>query len=463
MGECSEMNPENEVLLQNYLKSRDLSQNTTETYSRAILSFDVAMGMPLADAGAAEVKEWLEAVREKKLKPSTIHKYADNLRRLLRFALTERGLEDEDAELQAKKAFKPMPIKDLRRRARKQNVLRDKIVSNGEFQLLLEAASHPRQKALLAVLHETGCRKGEVLSLRLRDIKEHETPDHKIYWELNVVGKTGERTLTIVRSVPYLMDWLNAHPDRRPEQYIFATRFKGRVGKMSEDSVNTMFSSLCKKAGTRHIHPHMLRHTRLTLWAGNPGISEAQLKNMAGWTQSTKMLERYIHLSGRNHVAALLKSQGLEVKAEAREKPEPFIELSECPKCRRDVAPGQVFCPYCGFILDGEMARSRSVEHQNLTAQVRLLAETANELFASLNAMRRERGDFDDLGSVRINPPRDPEAMREALRQMEREAESDPYVKRVLEEWGPLFDSSLAAAKRGGPVTFKQKREKEDR
>ena len=62
-------------------------------------------------------------------------------------------------------------------------------------------------RALLAITYDSGCRKGEIFNLKLRDIKIKPT-----YWEITVSGKTGERTIPLTESIPYLRSWLDIHP-----------------------------------------------------------------------------------------------------------------------------------------------------------------------------------------------------------------------------------------------------------
>jgi len=130
------------------------------------------------------------------------------------------------------------------------------------------------------------------------------------YSELRVLGKTGERTLPLTRSVPVLQDWLEAHPDPRPGAPLFATVFDGDVRFMNLRSPNKAFERICLRAGIRRIRPHMIRHTKLTELA-RAGVGEYVLKKFAGWTPNSKMAAKYIHLSGRDHIPAILRLEGV--------------------------------------------------------------------------------------------------------------------------------------------------------
>jgi len=298
----------NEELLVRFLSSRRLSLNTERTYRSALTSFTRPPGVPLEEAGRPELDEWYRRANGRGLEASTIVSYAVRLRALLEFAFAEKGRSRAEARERAKAIVAGVPFADLRREAGRRTPGRDKLVAPGEMRVLLETAVHPRARALVAVLEESACRKGELLSLRIRDVQRHGA-----YMEIRVRGKTGERTLPLVRSVPVLEAWLEVHPDPRPRAPLFATVVSGEVRRMSEHTPNRLLTDLCDRAGIRHIHPHMLRHTRLTELAA-AGVGEYVLKSFAGWTPGSKSAEIYIHLSGRTHIPSILSLQGIELE-----------------------------------------------------------------------------------------------------------------------------------------------------
>jgi site-specific recombinase XerD len=78
----------------------------------------------------------------------------------------------------------------------------------------------------------------------------------------------------------------------------------------SEDSL--------KKAGlNKRVYTHLLRHTRATELASI--LTEAQMKELLGWTQSSDMPSVYVHLSGRDVDSAFLKAHGIIPSSEEKE------------------------------------------------------------------------------------------------------------------------------------------------
>ena len=100
---------------------------------------------------------------------------------------------------------------------------------------------------------------------------------------------------------------------------------------MEESAPNKLMDRLCLRAGVRHIRPHMWRHTRLTEWA-RAGVGEYMLKSLAGWTPDSRMASKYIHLSGRDHVPAVLRLEGVsgDLDDYTRKALDASMELMAC-------------------------------------------------------------------------------------------------------------------------------------
>lgn len=91
----------------------------------------------------------------------------------------------------------------------KTHKLPEDLLTPEEVKDLLQAVEHKRDKALIAVLWESGARIGEVGTLEIRHLS---FDDFGCQAMLN--GKTGQRRIRPVSSAPYLVEWLNQHPKR---------------------------------------------------------------------------------------------------------------------------------------------------------------------------------------------------------------------------------------------------------
>ncbi|MCD6244718.1 MAG: tyrosine-type recombinase/integrase [Candidatus Korarchaeota archaeon] len=238
-------------------------------------------------------------------------------------------------------------------RKRREAAMRDKILTKEEIELLVKAATRPLTKAIIAVMYEAALRVGELCSLRMRDL-EHTAYGYKI----RVYGKTGERTLPLINSAPYLREWLLVHPSPNdPNAPLFCKMGReGRIERLSETSINGSLRYVVKKAGLKKkVHPHMLRHTRLTELASK--MTEQELKIFAGWTQDSGMASVYVHLSGRDAEKAVLKAYGFEEAVREEEERIMTLRPRVCPNCGYINPKDAKFCLKCGYPLGEEAVR----------------------------------------------------------------------------------------------------------
>jgi len=376
---------ENEDLLEEYFTFRVLEEGTKGVYRNAIGSWDRYTGVPLTQLNQASLSTWYKKA-SKELHPTTIEKYAALTRILFAYTLEGTGLSKRRAKADAQDLFDIIPFKDLRKRAKQNSNLRDKLVTTTEFRKIIKAANSQRMKALLSITYESGCRKGEIFSLRLKDIQVYDQ-----YWTLSVEGKTGTRTVPIIHAIPYLKAWLQIHPDRENENSaLFVTTNKGGLKPMSPLSFNTGLRLLCKNVGIRMLYPHQLRHTRLTELAED-GVGEYQLKSFAGWTPSSSMANKYVHLSGKGHVNAVLEAGGVEVEKSTRETI-PMLEMVHCPNCDKQIDSEMILCPYCNFILDQKLG----INHQNEIQAMRAELEAMKAAIRVIREIDEELEDIDN-------------------------------------------------------------------
>jgi len=228
--------------------------------------------------------------------------------------------------------------------------LPEELLTEEDIQKLVESAEHPRDKALVFVLYESGCRIGELSSLRIKNIQFDEYGAQII-----VGGKTGMRRIRLISSVPSLASWINIHPERdNPEAPLWVsigTRNKGI--RMNYSTVRTMLQRLANKAGIKkRINPHLFRHSRATHLASH--LTEAQMKEFFGWVQGSEMASIYVHLSGRDVDDALLKIYGLK-KKESEEKGN-ALKPKKCPRCEMMNPATSKFCSRCAMALDIQTA-----------------------------------------------------------------------------------------------------------
>ena len=76
------------------------------------------------------------------------------------------------------------------------------------------------------------------------------------------------------------------------------------------------------------------------------------MEQQMGWVHGSNMTRIYVHLSGKDQDEAILKANGIEVRKEIEEKPQP----KPCPRCEAVNAVRSRFCRRCGLPLDAKTA-----------------------------------------------------------------------------------------------------------
>jgi integrase/recombinase XerD len=222
--------------------------------------------------------------------------------------------------------------------------LPEDLLSEEEIEKMINACEHPRDRALVASLYESGARISELGNLKIKHVKFDQYGA-----VLMVDGKTGMRRVRIIFSSPYLATWLENHPFRdNPEAFVWVGI--GTVGRnvpLQYGAIRMHLKRIAEKAGIKkRIHPHLFRHSRSTHLAKH--LTEAQMKQYLGWVQGSNMAAIYVHLSGRDVDNALLKMHGI-VTDDTKD-----VQMSpkQCTRCTTMNSPTTKFCSKCGLALD---------------------------------------------------------------------------------------------------------------
>jgi len=170
-----------------------------------------------------------------------------------------------------------------------------------EFDAMLRAARGAdniyadRDVAMLWILWDSGMRMSEVLALRRKSILPQDDGGMILSLPRDAPHlKTGPRDVYVLECVPYVEAWLKTARNKDADAPLFP---------QSRDTTRTLFltytarilADLSTRAGIRHVHPHLFRHTRATR-AAEAGWNEFEMNAYFGWTGSAKMAGRYVHL-----------------------------------------------------------------------------------------------------------------------------------------------------------------------
>jgi len=255
----------------------------------------------------------------------------------------------------------PKYFKWLKLSEPKNNILPEELLTEEEILKIIDATKHIRDKALISTLFESGCRIGEILTLQIKNVSfgEHVT-------SLLVAGKTGQRRVPLITSTSYLATWLSAHPQKNnPNAPLWIRLLKSNPVKDFEAlgyrGAQKMLRVLFKQVGiNKRPNPHLFRHSRATILAKK--LTEAQMKGFFGWTQSSDMAARYVHLSGRDIDVAIMKVNGLEIGIKEDELK---IKEVKCERCTKRNPSTFKLCQRCGGALDPTTALELQQDDKN--------------------------------------------------------------------------------------------------
>lgn len=267
-----------------------------------------------------------------------------------------------------------------------------------EVEDLLQAARRRniRDMAAIAMMLATGQRIDAVRTLRLKHLH---VDDSTMEVELNekegnLKGASGARPLLWAKH--YVRPWYEAHPHRgNPEAALFPPEQFGknlrdgdpehRSKVMSDRGFRRMVRKAGEEAGLeKNLYPHLLRHCAITRMVAE-GLSEQQIKNIAGWHGDSSQFETYVNL----HENAALDSVRESLDYPVSESGPPVIgrpSLDECPSCKDSLPAGTERCPTCQTALTSKEAAqgtpdrkpdvddiTRSVQDMNVAESLRVI------------------------------------------------------------------------------------------
>ncbi len=250
-----------------------------------------------------------------------------------------------------------------------KNVLKkinpNKLLIPAEIQTMLRVWDNSRDKCMLAVAYESGMRIGELLSLRVEDVKIKDgecvirVPDN--YEDESINAKTGSRSLVLIESLPYIEKYLHVHNGGT------------RLFEVGRIRAHYIIKDIAAKAGiTKNVHWHLLRHTRATEMA-KLGMQETAMKKRFGWSESSDMIRRYTSLTDEDADNSYREALGLGIKKK---------DLAVNPIARR--------CSKCGKLIESGDFCQQCAEIQKLTEANTKAALEKEAMKVEMETMRKD-------------------------------------------------------------------------
>jgi integrase/recombinase XerD len=234
--------------------------------------------------------------------------------------------------------------------------------------LFLRYCPNPRDRCYHAMEAEIGARPHELLKLRIKDVEFKEEGGGR-YARIVLSGKTGERAVPLIDSIPYVTQWISNHPQGSNRDAVLLpnirtgkaiqvnamlkayNHYKSYFGELlSSEDVPEDDKKKIQELLTKKWNPYVHRHSAITEKSGIIS-SDAKLRQYAGWTPRSNMHYKYVHFSGGESMKDLLKAKGI-LKDDVTTKN--ILQPKICPHCREPNKPDAHFCFKCNFVMSFE-------------------------------------------------------------------------------------------------------------
>lgn len=207
---------------------------------------------------------------------------------------------------------------------------------------MIEETRNPRDAALIAVAFDAGARSGE-----LKDLSVGNVSDAKHGLQIFVDGKTGQRPVLLIPSVPFLQRWLSDHPGRDdPEAPLWSKL--GEPEEITYRRFRSIFDDAARRAGvTKPVTPTNFRKSSASYLAER-GMAQAYIEDRQGRKRGSDATAHYIARFGGEAEDEYARMQGVEID---EEEPEPIGPV-ECRRCGRETPRHEPACVWCNQAID---------------------------------------------------------------------------------------------------------------
>ena len=358
----SDMSDKNKKLISKYedhLFMRGLSKPRVVKYMETIWGIQKHIKKDFADYNLDDVRKFISILNQTEFSPYTKQGYRVVIKDILRWI--------NDGKIPESVAWLKIHVGKSERKLPGEGSL----FTEEDIELILSKCENIRDRCLISLLYESGCRIGEVASLRMDNIK---FDDFGVV--ITVIGKTGARKIRLVKTTPLLRGLIAGHQLKDdPDGALwlnYGTRNHGKA--MMYGAMRMKIQRICKSAGIKkRCNPHLFRHSRATHLASH--LTEFQMNQYFGWTQGSDMPSTYVHMNGRDVDDAILAMNGIAPK----EKKDSSKKSIKCPRCDIINAPLTKYCNRCNQVLDAETAVSHEKEQSNKNVINMILNELIKE------------------------------------------------------------------------------------
>jgi len=359
-----------------HMQDREKAALTIIRNITALISLRKQLGKPFRVATKDDIRgilKWMD--EEKHYKASTNEKFRQVLKLFYKVAYGNGEWYPEQVK------FFPVKV-GKEKYARSPQLDTREYLDEDEVIKLIESAPTLQKKAFFACMYESTARPEEVLRITNNDFL---LDSNGVVLILR--GKTGERRVRIIAYAKLFQQWLDVHPLKHLNNYSIwiseSTNYKNKpLGlRGAEKAIEVLMR---KVLPAKHARLYILRHSRATHLANH--FTESQLCQHFGWVQGSRVVRRYIHLTGKDIDKVLIS---LNNSGNASQLVEEYkIKPVRCIRCTEDIPPGNTFCGKCSLPinLSEQYLKEKDLEikNKNLETRMESIERNMNEKITKL-------------------------------------------------------------------------------
>lgn len=183
-----------------------------------------------------------------------------------------------------------------------------------EVEEMLMVARTPQERALVMMLFDGGFRIGELMNVRLRDVrfKNPGKEDEVCYCRITT-SKTRPRTISLPLAGREVRFWLERHPDSNgisPDGEVETVSPASTVITYTCLYVRKILRRIGKETLQERLYPHRFRHSSATYYATKLN-NNYSLCARYGWSMGSKAVARYLDHAGilADEVAGIMRNE----------------------------------------------------------------------------------------------------------------------------------------------------------
>jgi site-specific recombinase XerD len=345
-GKCVwDISSENQIQIikfYRYLVAEKKSPSRIIKYLYALRAINDFLKKPFEDATKDDMVEVVAQIEEKMSDNWSKRDYKECMKFFYRWL---RGMEKEDGY--------PQEVRWIKTKNPPSKLTKEDLLTKEEVLKMVQEADNIRDKCFVYGLWESFSRPEEFLSLKISSVI---FTDWGCVLQIPTEGKTGYRTVPIVESAQYFLDWTNVHPakENRDSPLWVSMRNKSDNGKTAEkisySTARDTVKHLAILAGIqKRIYLNLFRHSGAT--RDSKIYKTPVFHRIGGWSPQSKTPERhYLHLDDSDVIQAKLEAHSILKESNAELKG--GATILKCPRCQEINSIGAKHCKKCWFHFD---------------------------------------------------------------------------------------------------------------